>query len=170
MGIYYFEFCWKNKENLSGFGLVHSTAFADSNEKKQSRQKAIALMEEYGAYAFLKTVTPICLGQPLKKRHPEKVDAQIEQGNKFSVPALQQYYTAMMNRPDRSFVLTTSCPPVLFIIGSEDIAAPMSDVLKCTCRKSRTCTFLKIPGIWACWKQPKKVNAALSEFIKDIKA
>ena len=58
------------------------------------------------------------------------MDAQIEQGNKFSVPALQQYYTAMMNRPDRSFVLTTSCLPVLFIIGSEDIAAPMSDVLQ----------------------------------------
>ena len=139
--------------------------------KKQSRQKVIALMEEYGAYAFLKLLPPNLFGSAFKKRIRKKVDAQIEQGNnKFSVPALQQYYTAMMNRPDRSFVLTTSCLPVLFIIGSEDIAAPMSDVLQQVHLPEKSYVhILENTGHMGMLEATEKVNAALSEFIKDIK-
>ena len=44
--------------------------------------------------------------------------------------ALQQYYYAMMQRPDRTHVLKNNKVPVLFVIGTEDIAAPLNDVLK----------------------------------------
>src|SRR5215471_2592237 len=36
---------------LKGYGFIHSTAFADSEEKKQNRKRGIEMMEEYGSYA-----------------------------------------------------------------------------------------------------------------------
>jgi pimeloyl-ACP methyl ester carboxylesterase len=36
----------------------------------------------------------------------------------------------MMERPDRTGVLTNAGVPVLFIIGEEDSAVPLEDVLK----------------------------------------
>src|SRR5438309_1230925 len=47
-------FAEKYPEQLCGFGLFHSTAFADSEEKKETRRKGIRFIEEHGAYEFLK--------------------------------------------------------------------------------------------------------------------
>ncbi|MBK7375227.1 MAG: alpha/beta fold hydrolase [Chitinophagaceae bacterium] len=43
---------------LNSFGLVHSTAFADSEEKKAARLKSIEFIKKYGAYDFLRTTIP----------------------------------------------------------------------------------------------------------------
>jgi hypothetical protein len=59
-------------EMLDGFGLVHSTAFADNEEKKQNRQRGIELMEQYGPYSFLKTTTPNLFGKKFKENIQEK--------------------------------------------------------------------------------------------------
>jgi pimeloyl-ACP methyl ester carboxylesterase len=120
----------KYQAKLSGFGLVNSTAFEDSGEKKLMRQKGIQLMEEYGVFPFLKNTTPNLFFNKFKQEHPEIVDALIEEGKKFTTLALVQYYKAMMNRPNRTEVLKTSEVPVFFVIGSEDVAAPLNDLLE----------------------------------------
>jgi pimeloyl-ACP methyl ester carboxylesterase len=51
-------FAEKYASMLNRFGLVHSTAFADSEEKKKSREKSIGMIGEYGSRAFLKNTTP----------------------------------------------------------------------------------------------------------------
>ena len=51
-------FANKYPDLLAGFGLFHSTAFADSEEKKQTRRKAIEFIKNNGAYAFLRTSIP----------------------------------------------------------------------------------------------------------------
>src|SRR5688500_8385113 len=40
------------KRVLKGFGLFHSTAFVDSDEKKETRQKGIEFIGKHGAQAF----------------------------------------------------------------------------------------------------------------------
>lgn len=45
-------------DRLNGFGLFHSTAFADTEEKKEARRKGIAFIEKNGAAAFLKSSVP----------------------------------------------------------------------------------------------------------------
>ncbi|HEX8350111.1 MAG TPA: alpha/beta hydrolase, partial [Hymenobacter sp.] len=40
-------------EALLGFGLIHSSAFADSEEKVATRRKSILFIQEHGAAAFL---------------------------------------------------------------------------------------------------------------------
>ncbi len=122
-------FAEKYPETLLGFGLIHSTAFADSDEKKLVRQRGIKAIEEYGATAFLKNTIPNLFSAAFKQENANAVSAFIDKGNSFSIEALVQYYHAMMNRPDRTSVLKTSSLPVLFIIGTEDTAAPLNDLL-----------------------------------------
>jgi len=123
-------FAEKYPSILTAFGLVHSTAFADSEEKKQNRSRSIELIENFGGYAFLKNTIPNLFSDRYKKQHPEKVAALIEGSKVFTDKALQQYTLAMQERPDRTAVLRSSKVPVLFIIGTDDVAAPMADVLQ----------------------------------------
>jgi pimeloyl-ACP methyl ester carboxylesterase len=164
-----FAFAEKYPSMLRGFGFIHSTAFADSDEKKQNRLKGIAMMGEYGGYAFLKTTTPNLFATKFKKEHPEKIEELIEKGKSFRTKSLQQYYRAMMNRPDRTYVLINSDVPVLFVLGTEDIAAPMNDVLKQThLPKISFIHVLENTGHMGMWENTDKVNDAILEFILNL--
>lgn len=116
-------------ERLEGFGLIHSTAYADSDEKKANRLKAVELMEQYGAGAFLRNTIPTLFSAAFKKEAPNQVLAQIEQAAHFDTKACQQYTLAMRNRPNRTYVLESNPLPILFVIGTEDQAAPLVDLL-----------------------------------------
>lgn len=154
---------------LAGFGFVHSTAFADSEEKKNVRKKGIKLIEEYGGYPFIKNSTPNLFSDAFKKEHPGRVAELIEQGKNFSKEALIQYYTAMMNRPDRTSVLEKSTVPVLFIIGSEDVAAPLDDLLKQVSLPSVSYIhIIKAVGHMGMWEKPAEVNNHILGFIKAL--
>ena len=163
------SFAEKHQECLLGFGFVHSTAYPDSKEKKAVRQRAIGTMQEYGSAAFVRSTTPNTFGVTYKKEHPEEVEALIERGKDFTVEALQQYYTAMMNRPDRTSVLANSKVPVLFIIGLEDVAAPASDVLKQVSLSDVVHVHtLPAVGHMGMWEAADKENEYLLKFIQYI--
>ncbi|HEX8462099.1 MAG TPA: alpha/beta hydrolase [Segetibacter sp.] len=115
---------------LTAFGFVHSTAFADSEDKKQTRAKGIKFMEEHGVYTFLKTTTPNLFAVKFKSEQPEKINELVEKGHSIAAEALIQYYRAMMNRPDRTVTLKNSKVPVLFVIGTEDAATPLTELLQ----------------------------------------
>lgn len=159
----------KYPDKLAAFGFVHSTAFADSEDKKSTRRKAIKLIDEYGVYPFLKNSTPNLFSDTFKKEHPEKVLELIEQGRRFSKEALTQYYTAIMNRLDRTHVLKDSKVPVLFIVGSEDTAAPLEDLLKQVHLPS--ISFIHIienVGHMSMWEKTEELNSHLLNFIKAV--
>lgn len=162
-------FAEKYPAKLDGFGLLHSTAFADNEEKKQNRLKGIAMMGAYGAYAFLKNTIPNLFAAKFKTTHPEKVETLIENGRSFSTNILQQYYKAMMTRPDRTQVLKESSIPVLFILGTDDVAAPMKDVLEQThLPKISFIHILQDTGHMGMLENTEKMNKAILEFIKGI--
>lgn len=152
---------------LNGFGFVHSTAFADSEDKVATRKKAITFIEEYGVYPFLKNTTPNLFSDSFKKDHPEKITDLIEQGKIFSKEALVQYYNAMISRPDRTGVLKNSNLPVLFIVGSEDKAAPLEDLLKQVhLPKVSHLHIIEKVGHMGMWEKPAQLNQYLLQFIE----
>lgn len=122
----------KYPKQLLGFGLIHSTAFADSEEKKNNRLRGIELMDKYGGFAFLKNTIPNLFGTTFKKNHSEIIEKLIEKSAAIPTSTLQAYYYAMMQRPDRTTVLQGNPLPVLFVLGTEDVAAPLNDVLQQT--------------------------------------
>lgn len=163
------DFAKKHSDLLTGFGLLHSTAFADSAEKKQNRQKGIELIESYGSYPFLKNTIPNLFADSYKKQHADSVTELIEKGNNFSKKALQHYYTAMMNRPDNTEILQNNELPVLFVIGTNDVAAPMQDVLQQVhLPKLAYVTILENCGHMGMWESTETFNKALLAFITGI--
>lgn len=113
--------------HLDAFGLFHSTAFADSPEKKEVRRKGITFIQEHGAAAFLKASTPNLFAEKTRQERPELVSGFITAQSNFSAPSLVSYYQAMMARPDRTEVLRKTTFPVLFVAGEHDQAVPVSD-------------------------------------------
>lgn len=114
---------------LSAYGLIHSNASADNEEKIKTRKQGIKLINEYGAYPFIKNTVPNLFSNVFKKSNSNVIEELIERGRQFSKEALIQYYAAMINRPDRCNVLKEASVPVLFIIGTDDVAAPLDIVI-----------------------------------------
>ncbi|HWB26755.1 MAG TPA: alpha/beta hydrolase [Chitinophagaceae bacterium] len=162
-------FAEKYVEYLSGFGFINSTAFADSDEKKQNRLKGIRVIEEYGGYAFIKNTTPNLFSVVYKQLFADNITALIEKGANFKKEALQQYYYAMMERPDRSGVLQHSRLPVLFVAGEEDVAAPLNDVLKQVhLPETSYIHILQNTGHMGMWEATEAVNTYVLQFIEGI--
>ena len=156
-------------QKLNGFGLIHSTAFADSEEKKQVRLRCIDAMETYGGYAFLKNTIPNLFSNYFKENNFNQVENLIENSKTISNTALKQYYTAMMNRENTTIVLQNTTVPVLFIIGKEDVATPMQDVLQqCHLPNQSFIQILENVGHIGMLEAPEKVNVCIANFLKSI--
>jgi pimeloyl-ACP methyl ester carboxylesterase len=162
-------FAKKYAHLLNGFGLLHSTTFADNDEKKANRAKGMEMMKQYGGYAFLKNTTPNLFSDEYKKKEPGKVASLIEGGKEYSTDTLIQFYEAMMNRPDRTEVLKNSKVPVLFIIGSVDVAAPLNDLLQQVHLPSVSYIHvLEGVGHIGMWEATDEFNQHLLQFINDV--
>lgn len=158
----------KSPEILSSFGFVHSTAFADSDEKKQNRLRGIEMIEHYGGYAFLKNTTPNLFAQKFKEEDAGEIDKLIEQGKSFSKKTLQQSYYAMMNRPERINILKTSKNPVLFLAGKQDNAVSLSDILKQVhLPEISYIHILNNVGHMGMWEAANIVNERLEGFVNE---
>ena len=159
-------FADKYPDYLSSFGLFHSSAYADSDEKKVVRQKGIDFIKQHGAFGFLKTSTPNLFSQISKEDMPERINEFISSLNHFSQASLIAYYEAMMQRPDRTKVLKETKVPVLFIIGKYDNAAPLNDVLKQShLPKISFIHILEKSGHMGMMEESNKSNKILENFL-----
>ena len=119
-------FAEKYPQLLKGFGLFHSSAFADDDDKKETRVKTITFIKEKGVPQYLKTSFPNLFAD---KGHPA-IEKLIEAGKTISSETLIQYLQAMIKRPDRTNFLQSYKKPVLFIIGEKDAAVPLQTSLQ----------------------------------------
>lgn len=154
---------------LKGFGFIHSTAFADSEDKKSNRRKAIKFIEEQGINSFLKNTIPNLFSPAFREEHLETIEDLIARGNSFTKEALIQYYTAIMNRPDRTALLINSNVPVLFVVSSEDTAAPLEDLIQQVHLPSVShIHILQRVGHMSMVEKPDELNKHLLHFIKAV--
>ena len=123
-------FAEKYPEKLTALGLFHSTAFADSEEKKAQRRKSIEFIGKYGATEFIRQSTPNLFSDAYKQRNPEGIREFVGHYDNFTDTSLVSYYEAMINRPDRTDILRNFKKPVLFVIGEKDPAVPLEQSLK----------------------------------------
>jgi pimeloyl-ACP methyl ester carboxylesterase len=161
----YAEKYWNH---VSAFGLFHSSAFADSEEKKATRQKGIDFVHQHSAFEFLKTATPNLFSQLTKDETPELIHEQIASLHNFSTESLVSYYQGMMQRPDRTEVLRKAAVPVLFIMGKYDVAVPMEDSLKqCYLPEKSYIHILQKSGHMGMLEEKEESNRILEDFLLD---
>lgn len=152
--------------HVNAFGLFHSSAFADTEEKKETRKKGIEFIKQHGGFEFLKTSTPNLFSPNSKQQIPNIINDFISTLANFSGDALVSYYNAMMNRPERTTVLKNTENPVLFIGGEHDNAVPLNDVLKqCHLPEKSYIHVLKKSGHMGMIEEPEEANQILEEFL-----
>jgi pimeloyl-ACP methyl ester carboxylesterase len=123
-------FAEKYPDRLKAFGLFHSTAYADSEEKKAARRKGIEFIRKNGAAPFIRQSIPNLFAESSRKEHPELVTELTDRYAHFNPDSLIYYYEAMIKRPDRTAVLQHFPGPILFIIGQQDNAIPLEHSLQ----------------------------------------
>lgn len=156
-------------DRLRGLGLFHSTAWADSEAKKETRRKGIAFIREHGAAEFLKTVTPNLFSPAFREGNQAVIRQLIERGNNFSAAVLVLYYESMMARPDRTFILKQTNFPVLFVIGAHDGAVPPEDSLRQSHLPGISYFhWLAASGHMGMLEEPQATNGLLAGFLRDL--
>ena len=156
----------KYGNHVHAFGLFHSSAFADTEEKKQTRKKGIEFAKQHGAFEFLKTATPNLFSPNSKSVIANSIEKFIASLANFSTDALVSYYEAMMKRPDRTSILEKTENPVLFVAGEHDNAISLNDILKqCHLPEKSYIHVLKKSGHMGMMEEPEKANQLLEEFL-----
>ncbi len=117
-------------ERVQAFGLFHSTAYADSEEKKAGRQKSMAFIRQYGAAPYIRQSTPNLFAPETQENKPGLVEDMIQRYSGFPPEALCAYLEAMMQRPERLTVLERFDGPILFVIGEKDQVVPLEQSLR----------------------------------------
>ena len=152
--------------HINAFGLFHSSAFPDTEEKKQTRKKGIEFAIQHGAFEFLKTATPNLFSPHSKSAIPGAIENLIASLASFSTDALVSYYEAMMKRPDRTHILKNTKNPVLFIAGEHDNAIPLNDVLKqCHLPEKSYFHVFKNSGHMGMIEETQNTNRILEDFL-----
>jgi pimeloyl-ACP methyl ester carboxylesterase len=114
-------------ENVKGLVLFHSTALADTREKKRDREKAIEFVKKY----------PLEFTQEATKKlfAPLNIDLfrdKVEHAQSISKETSQQGIIAALEgmkvRKNKEFVLKNAAYPVLFIAGKLDTTIPFERI------------------------------------------
>ncbi|QRR03362.1 alpha/beta fold hydrolase [Dyadobacter sandarakinus] len=125
-------FAEKYPEFLEGFCLFHSTAYADTDAKKEQRNQTIELLKTHGTAAFVQKTGANMYGDRFKELFPAKVEAHVEKYGQLPAEALIAGLAAMRDRPDRTAVLASLPFPVLFIVGMQDKVLDFESVITLT--------------------------------------
>lgn len=105
---------------LSGFGLFHSTAYADTEAKKEMRAKTVKFIEKHGTAEFIEDFLPNMYNEDFKRRNKVYIDKQLTDNKQLPAQALIVATKAMAERTDRREVLKSLDIPCLMIIGGKD--------------------------------------------------
>ena len=118
------EFAKSFSEKILGLGLFHSQPFADSADKKINRQKSIEFVRKNGSIYFVKQLIPKLFAKKFGGNYSLTISKLTLIASKYSNEGIINALEAMIQRSDNQDVLKNIELPVLFIVGSEDIAIP----------------------------------------------
>lgn len=123
-------FADKYTDHLRSFGLFHSSAYPDSEEKIATRRKGIEFIKKNGSADFLRQSIPNLFSPETREKNASMVNEMIEEYRDFDPQTLIACYEAMIRRPDRTHILQNFPKPILFIMGEHDNAVPFTDSLQ----------------------------------------
>lgn len=157
------EMCRTAPERVAGFGLVHSTARKDSDDKKVNRSKSIDFIQQYGKDQFLKTFIP-----GLYHEEGPWVGKVKEMIYSTDVQSILTYTRAMRDRPDNRKIIEEINAPSVFIAGLWDDFVDHKD-LESQARTARKSSYylLENSAHLGMMEQPEKCAAYIQNFLKN---
>jgi len=123
-------FAKKYPAYILGLGLFHSTSYADTAEKMESREKNIRFILKNGSAPYIEQAIPGLFTSDFQIKNPEIIQEMVERYANFLPDSLVLYLNAMKQREETTRVIMELTKPVLFIVGEEDKSVPVKDALE----------------------------------------
>ncbi|HQH19360.1 MAG TPA: alpha/beta hydrolase [Bacteroidales bacterium] len=120
-------FAEKYSDMLKGLGLFHSSPFADTPEGKQDRARVIEVIKKNHSN-FLMNFIPDLFAPDNRKKYEDEINSLIKKAVLMTGESIIAAQRGMMERKDKSNVLTEVLYPVLFIAGKMDTRIPFEKV------------------------------------------
>src|SRR5690606_11496730 len=114
----------KEPELPAGICLFHSTALADSAEKKESRNKVLDFIAKQGVHAFTSNFVSQLYADPQHSSITKVKNLTGQSGRE----AVEGYTLAMRDRKDRQHVVRSFPKPILFLGGEKDQGIPADTI------------------------------------------
>jgi pimeloyl-ACP methyl ester carboxylesterase len=156
------EMIRKEPSAFASLVLFHSTAYADSDEKKESRLKVVEFVKKNGPIPFTTGFI-----EPLfaNSSHPavEKVRAIAAEA---SAEAIIAYSLAMKDRSEQLKTLEIFKNPTMFIAGEKDPGIPIASIQKQAlhCQKPQIEIFPEV-GHMGMFEKAKETAGKISDFV-----
>jgi pimeloyl-ACP methyl ester carboxylesterase len=151
---------------LHSFGLFHSTAFDDSIEKKENRNKTIQFIERHGVEMFAQSFVAPLFYAANRANLKSEIEMMTSIAAASSKDGVIEATKAMRDREDKTMVLKNTKLPVLFIIGKEDTAVPLEKSLEqCHIPGNSTVHFLNNTGHMGMLERPDETIRIIEKFL-----
>lgn len=152
---------------VRGLCLFHSSSFADSEQKKRERSKAIKLVKSSYSIYVRATIKNLFATKNLKYFRKEILFTQ-QIARKTSKQGVVAALEGMKERPNRDVILHYAKYPILFIIGKYDNLLPMQVLLdQAALTKRKNVLLLENSGHMGFLEQPDTCVKHLKRFIRE---
>lgn len=153
-------------DNLRGLCLYHSTAYADSEEKKRDRTRSIKVVK-----ANHKIYTTEVVKNLFAKKNFKYLKEEIAFAQKIAAKTSKQSIIAslegMKDRPNRDIILGLAQYPIMMVIGELDNVLPYPQLFEQSeLIQNKYILYLEHDGHMGFLESPRVSNAALKKFLR----
>jgi len=154
-------------EFVKAIGLIHSTAFADTPDKKEARYKLVTFLDNHNASSFLSSFAPSLFFKENLGRLTSEIEQVINMSKGLTNKVIQQYALAMRNRENHSNLLYREANP-LFIAGEQDTLIPIIDskLQIYHISNQQNCYILPNTGHMGMYESPSLTIKAINQFLQ----
>ena len=144
-------------QRVAGLALINSSALADTDEKRQNREKNISFVERHGVAKFMESFVRPLFAPVNRDRLTEARGLLEEIGKATPETTITGALRGMAARPDRTAVLSNAKFPVLWWPASTTWPCPLTTpCARPPCPPKRTPCFWKAAATSRTWSSPSK--------------
>jgi len=159
-------FAEKYPEMLTGFGLFHSHASADTDEAKKNRERTIEIIKQDKGH-FINQFIPSLFAADNVDKFASQIEVQISHADAMPKESIIAAMAGMKERASSVDILMDTKVPVLFISGKHDSRIPVEKILAQAALPSTSqILILGDVGHMGWIEESPKTIAALDGFMK----
>ncbi len=153
-------------DNLKGLCLFHSSAYADSDDKKRDRTRSVRVVKANHKIYITEVIKNLFATKNAKYLKTEIAFAQ-KIASKVSKRSIIAALEGMKDRPNRDVILGMVHYPVMMVIGELDNVLPKDQLLEQTqLIKNKHILYLEHDGHMGFLESPKLTVKALRKFLR----